>query len=291
VTERSRGAVSEFELIDRIRRRALSRDDVILGIGDDAAVLQVPAGKHLVIATDTINRGVHFPDDTGPYEVGWKALAVNLSDLAAMGAEPAWCALSLSLPHADMAWVDSFLDPGLALRRGGARIGDDVWVSGTLGDATGALMQWSAGAPVDPVLRRRLDCPTPRVRTGQAIAAVAHACIDVSDGLLADLQHVCDASHVGAEIRLEALPMSPSLDAAFDLARRYAAQATGGDDYELCFTAPPDARAAIEQIAQETTTLITRVGHIVAGQGVRALQEYGRVWEPPSKGFVHFADG
>ena len=115
MTERPRGAVSEFDLIERIRRRARSRDDVILGIGDDAAMLQVPAGKQLVIATDTINRGIHFPDNTGPYEIGWKALAVNLSDLAAMGAEPAWCTLSLSLPQADMAWVDAFLDGFLEL--------------------------------------------------------------------------------------------------------------------------------------------------------------------------------
>jgi thiamine-monophosphate kinase len=322
VTERSRGA-AEFELIERIRMRATLRDDVILGIGDDAAVLQVPAGKQLVIATDTINRGIHFPENTAPADIGWKALAVNLSDLAAMGAEPAWCTLSLSLPNGDLVWIDAFLDgflelatlydvaliggdttrgplsvcvtvhgfvePGRALRRSGARIGDDVWVTGTLGDATGALTQWRAGGEVDPGLRRRLDHPMPRLDAAPSIATVAHACIDISDGLLADLQHVCDASGVGAEIELEAMPTSSALKDAFDAARRQALQATGGDDYELCFTAPATARAAMAQIAQDTVTPLTRVGRIVSGQEVRALRADGSVWEVPSKGFEHFA--
>lgn len=316
-------SVEEFELIDRIRLRSALRDDVILSIGDDAAVVQVPAGKQLVIATDTINRGIHFPDNTAPADVGWKVLAVNLSDLAAMGAVPAWCTLSLSLPQGDLAWVDAFLDgffelatasrialvggdttrgslsvsvtvlglvePGRALRRAGARVGDDVWVTGTLGDAAGALAQWRAGAVVDPALRRRLDRPTPRLAVAAGIAGIAHACIDVSDGLLADLRHVCDASQVGAEVDLPALPVSPALAAAFEGARRQALQATVGDDYELCFTAPPSARAAIARVAQEAATPITCVGRIVAGAGVRALHADGSEWETPALGFVHFA--
>ncbi|MBW3550458.1 MAG: thiamine-phosphate kinase, partial [Proteobacteria bacterium] len=181
--------MTEFELIDRIRRRALQRSDVILGIGDDAAVLQVPLGKHLVAATDTLNAGVHFPEATAPADIGWKALAVNLSDLAAMGAEPAWCTLSLSLPSSDAAWLDGFLDgflelaeqhrvalvggdttrgplsicvtahglvePGRALRRDGARPGDDVWVSGTLGDAAAAL--GGGGVALEALLGAALD--------------------------------------------------------------------------------------------------------------------------------------
>ena len=322
MTRTSRDA-PEFDLIGRIRERATMRDDVILGIGDDAAIVQVPAGKQLVIATDTINRGIHFPDNTAPADIGWKALAVNLSDLASMGAEPAWCTLSLSLPAGDAAWVDAFLDgflelaarhrvaliggdttrgplsisvtvhgfiePGRALRRGGAQVGDDVWVTGTLGEATGALTQWRAGAVVDPVLRARLDRPTPRVDVGERVAAVAHACIDVSDGLLADLQHVCDASDVGAEVDFETLPALPELLVAFDAQRRQAIQATGGDDYELCFTAPASARDAIERIATETGTPISRVGRIVAGERVRALRADGSEWVAPSAGFVHFA--
>lgn len=313
----------EFELIDRIQRRALARDDVILGIGDDAAIVRVPTGKQLVIAADTINRGVHFPDNTTPADIGWKALAVNLSDLASMGAEPAWCTLSLSLPAGDAAWVDAFLDgflelaalhrialiggdttrgplsvsvtvhgfvePGRALLRSGAREGDDVWVTGTLGEATGALTQWQAGAIVDPVLRMRLDRPTPRLATGARIAGIAHACIDVSDGLLADLQHICSASRVGAEVELERLPALPELFAAFEPQRRQAIQATGGDDYELCFTAPSSSRDEIALVAIETDTPITRIGRIVAGQGARALRGDGNEWVAPSQGFVHFA--
>ena len=163
----------EFDLIARIRARAGARDDIVLGIGDDAALLAPPPGRHLVVTADTLNDGVHFPRDTSPADIGWKALAVNLSDLAAMGADPAWCTLSLSLPQADPAWIDGFLDgflglaarhgivlvggdttrgplsisvtamgfvdAGRALRRDGARVGDDIWVTGTLGDAAGAV--------------------------------------------------------------------------------------------------------------------------------------------------------
>jgi thiamine-monophosphate kinase len=299
------------------------RDDVLLGIGDDAAIVQVPSGKQLVIAADTINRGIHFPDNTAPADIGWKALAVNLSDLAAMGAEPAWCTLSLSLPTGDAAWVDAFLDgflelaaqhrvaliggdttrgplsisvtahgfvePGRALRRRGACVGDDVWVTGTLGDAAGALTQWRGGALVEPLLRARLDRPTPRVATGALVNDVAHACVDVSDGLLADLQHLCAASGVGAEVELGALPASAALVAAFEPQRRSALQATGGDDYELCFTAPAAARDAVARIAIESETAITRIGRIVAGQGTRALHANGSEWIAPSAGFVHFA--
>ena len=209
----------EFELIDRIRRRAATtRGDVLLGIGDDAALLQVPAGQALVVATDTLNAGVHFPTETAPADIGWKALAVNLSDLAAMGAQPAWCMLSLSLPEGEPDWLEAFLegflrlaamhdvalvggdttrgpmsvsvtvhgfvDPARALRRATARADDEVWVSGTLGDAAAALAQWRAGAIVDAALRERLDRPVPRVALGRALAGVARAAIDVSDGLL-----------------------------------------------------------------------------------------------------------
>jgi thiamine-monophosphate kinase len=313
----------EFDLIDSIRRRATTRYDVILGIGDDAAIVQVPAGKQLVIATDTINRGIHFPDNTAPADIGWKSLAVNLSDIASMGAEPAWCTLSLSLPTGDAAWVDAFLDgflelaalhrvaliggdttrgplsvsvtvhgfvePGRALLRSGACERDDVWVTGTLGEATAALMQWQAGAIVDPVLRMRLDRPAPRLAAATRIAGIAHACIDVSDGLLADLQHICVASGVGAEVELDALPALPELVVAFETQRRQAIQATGGDDYELCFTTASSARNEIARIAAETHTPITRIGRIVAGQGTRALRSDGSEWLPPSAGFVHFA--
>ena len=313
----------EFELIERIRARATARDDVVLGIGDDAAVLQMPAGRHLVVATDALNSGVHFPADTAPADIGWKALAVNLSDLAAMGAEPAWCTLSLSLPHGDAAWVDAFLDgflalaaqhrvalvggdttrgplavcvtvhgfvdPGRALRRDTAQAGDDIWVSGTLGDAAAALAQWRSGVAIDASLRGRLDRPTPRVAAGMALVDAAHACVDLSDGLLADLGHVCRASSCAAEVAIADLPASPALQGVFDdCDRRRALQACGGDDYELCFTAPVPARDAIDRIAQATATPFTRIGRIVAGSGVRALDAAGREWQPERAGYEHF---
>ena len=381
MTDCTRGA--EFDLIDRIRARAARRDDVILGIGDDAAILQVPAGMHLVVATDTLNAGVHFPPCTAPADIGAKALAVNLSDLAAMGAQPAWCTLSLSLPAGDTDWIEAFLDgflamaarhdvalvggdttsgplsigvtvhgfiePGRALRRDGAQVGDEVWVSGTLGDAAGALALWrllpgheaalahvvaiDAGKRPDALatgrnertamgaqcagddapsaaslpprsagqgsgdaldrgwqaLRPRLDRPIPRVATGLALVGLAHAAIDLSDGLLADLGHVCRASAVAAELQLDALPTSPALRDAFAPAQRHALQASGGDDYELCFTAPATARAAIESIAVVTGVALTRVGRVVAGEGVRVFDGCGQAWQPARAGYVHFA--
>ncbi len=313
----------EFELIERIRRRAAGRGDVVLGIGDDAALLLPPPGMLLAVATDTLNIDVHFPGETAAADIGWKALAVNLSDLAAMGAQPAWATLSLSLPHADVAWVDAFLDgflelaarhrlalvggdttrgplsvcvtvhgfvaPEAVLRRGGARAGDDVWVTGSLGDAAAALVQWRAGGAADAPLRARLDRPVPRIDAGLGLAAgIASAAIDISDGLLADLGHVCDASGVGAEIDVAALPASAALSSRFDAEARRAVQATGGDDYELCFTAAPAQREAVAALAARCRTPMTRVGRIVAGDGVRAMLPDGNAWIAPRAGHVHF---
>lgn len=310
---------TEFDLIERIRTRAGTRGDVILGIGDDAAVLRVPAGKQLVVATDTLNDGVHFPQETAAADIGWKSLAVNLSDLAAMGAQPAWCTLSLSLPQAEQTWLEAFLDgffaladhqcvalvggdttrgplsvcvtvhglvdEGRALLREGARPCDDLWVTGTLGDAAGALAQWRGGQRVDPDLRLRLDRPTPRIAAGLALAGIASSCIDVSDGLLADLGHLCRQSAVGAEVDIAELPASTALRAAFDDQARRALQAVGGDDYELCFTAPPDARARVADALSAV-----RIGRIVVGSGVRAVLADGVEWAPPgSRGYTHFA--
>lgn len=314
--------MAEFDLIAAIRARAGARDDVVLGIGDDAALLQPPAGLQLVVAMDTLNAGVHFPDGTAPAAIGWKALAVNLSDLAAMGALPAWCTLSLSLPAAQAGFVDGFLDgfaalarqhrvalvggdttrgplsisvavhgfvePGQALRRDGARVGDDVWISGVLGDAAGALAQWQAGDGIDPALRLAWERPRPCVALGRALRGLATACIDVSDGLLADLAHVCTASGVAARVELACLPASGALRTAFGEAALPALQAAGGDDYALCFTAPPTAREAIAAL-QPDGEAPTRIGAIVAGQGVTAVAADGRPWQPPRAGYQHFA--
>ena len=328
--------MAEFDLIERIRVRAMAREGVLLGIGDDAAVLCVPAGHELVVTADTLNAGVHFPLDAAPADIGWKALAVNLSDLASMGARPAWCTLSLSLPADDPAWLDGFLDgfleladahavalvggdttrgplsiavtamgwveAGAALRRDGARIGDEVWVTGTLGDAAAALVLGGhvllpldgAAMPVveagnAAVLRARLARPTPRVVVGRALAGLAHACVDVSDGLLADLGHICRRSGVGAEIEIAQLPASPALRAAFaDDVLRAVLQASGGDDYELCFTVAPSRAAPLRAALAQSGTAATRIGHIVAGAGVRALRADGSAWLAPRQGHVHF---
>ena len=329
--------MAEFDLIERIRARAIARDGVLLGIGDDAALLKVPAGHELVVTADTLNAGVHFPADAPPADIGWKALAVNLSDLASMGARPAWCTLSLSLPGDDTAWLDAFLDgflgladthavalvggdttrgplsiavtamgwveAGAALRRDGARPGDDVWVTGTLGDAAAALVLGGyVPIPLDGVampvveagnaaaLRARLARPAPRVAVGRALAGLAHACVDVSDGLLADLGHICRRSGVGAEIELARLPASPALRAAYaDDELRAALQAAGGDDYELCFSASTAAREAVARALEQAGTTGTRICRIPDGDGVRALAADGSPWRPFRGGYVHFA--
>jgi thiamine-monophosphate kinase len=317
---------TEFDLVARIRARAAqARGDVALGIGDDAAVLALPAGRQLVVAMDTLNAGVHFPDGTRPSDIGWKALAVNLSDLAAMGAQPAWCTLSLSMPAADGTWLDAFLDgflelagrhdvalvggdttrgplsicvtahgfvdDGCALRRDGGDVGDLIWVTGTLGDAAGALAQWQQGGAVDATLRARLDRPMPRVAVGRALAGIATACIDVSDGLLADLGHVCRASGVGAEVSVDTLPWSEALRGSFDPGTRRVLQATAGDDYELCFTSPASSRDAVASIAQQTGIPIVRIGRLVEGEGIALFDADGHPWQAPGQGYRHFDPG
>lgn len=319
-------ALAEFSLIDRIRARTAARADIALGIGDDAALLQPQTGLQLVVTADTLNSGVHFPPETPAADIGWKTLAVNLSDLAAMGAQPAWCTLALSLPNAEEAWVDAFADgffaladahgivliggdttrgplslsvtamgqvtPGTALRRDAAQVGDDIWVSGTLGDAAIALRAWQGGtldvrgsvedAQVEH-LRLRLARPTPRVALGRALVGLAHAAVDVSDGLLADLGHICARSGVGARIDPACLPLSTAARARVGETHARDAALRGGDDYELCFTAPPAKRAAIEALGERLELPLTRIGKVVQGQGVEADGN-----ERGAAGYEHF---
>lgn len=338
---------AEFDLIALIRARAAAladgRGDVVLGIGDDAALLAPPPGRQLAVATDTLNRGVHFGDDAQAADIGWKALAVNLSDLAAMGAEPAWCTLSLSLPDsapaARAAFVEGFADgflelaarhrvalvggdttrgplsvcatvlgfvePGWALRRDAARVDDEVWATGTLGDAAAALaldgvegyrdfaVRRIDGADADPAvasarLHERLRRPQPRVAAGRALRGLARAGIDVSDGLLADLGHICAASGVGASLDAAALPASRALAAACGDDVRRALQLGGGDDYELCFTAPPRQRDPIARALAAAGTPAKVIGRIEAEPGVRVRLPGGEPWTPPRRGYQHF---
>jgi len=325
--------LAEFDLIARIRRRTQARADVRLGIGDDAALLKPRPGQLLALSVDTLNAGVHFPFETAAADIGWKAAAVNLSDLAAMGAEPAWCSLSLSLPEADVDWLEAFLDGFLeladdhhlalvggdttrgplsvsvsvfgfvpeaqALRRDGARDGDDIWVTGTLGDAAAGLQlvqgQGDAVAleldlDAHDWLVHRLHRPQPRVAAGLALRGLAHGCIDVSDGLLADLGHVLAASGCGAIIELSALPTLPALAACLRDEARWSLQCTGGDDYELCFTAPAARAAEVEAALRGCAVPACRIGRIQAEPGLRLLRPDGSAWQPQRAGFEHFEE-
>ena len=320
----------EFELIDIVRTRCAStRADVRVGIGDDAAVLAPPAGHELVAAVDTLVAGVHFPASTRPEDIGWKALAVNLSDLAAMGATPAWALLALTLPTGDADFVArladgfaalasqhgvalvggdttrgplsitvsvyGFVPPGQALLRSGARVGDLVFVTGTIGDAAAGLRFPSAGlfasasSDAYDMLRERLDRPTPRVAAGVVLRGVASACIDVSDGLLADIGHVAARSGVGIEITASALPASPALLQVSDAELRLALQAAGGDDYELAFTLAPAQEAAMLRDLSKTGCGATRIGRVVEGTGVRLLDDAGVEIILADRGWNHFA--
>jgi thiamine-monophosphate kinase len=311
---RPSAASGEFSLIESIRGTALTRRDVALGIGDDGAVLRVPRGRELVVVMDTMVEGVHFPRGTAAADIGWKALAVNLSDLAAMGAEPAWATLALTLPQPDATWVRAFargfaalakrhgvalvggdttrgrltvtvqahgfVPLRRALRRDGAHAGDAIFVSGTLGDAAAGLADRKHTA-----LRARLDRPSPRVALGVALRGVASAAIDVSDGLAADLGHVLDASGVGAALDVDALPTSAALRASVPgAARRRALQLGGGDDYELCFTVPTRRVARVAAIAREQRLRLTRIGTIERARGLR--DSAGRPLE--RSGYAHF---
>lgn len=318
----------EFALIERIRARTeLQREDVLLGIGDDAAVVAVPEGHELALAIDTLVEGVHFPKGTHPADIGWKALAVNLSDLAAMGATPAWAMLALTLPRADEGFVDSFADgfaqlaaphrvalvggdttrgplavsvavhgfvpPGQAMRRDGARPGDAVLVTGTLGDgAAGLYCATSSVADIRPGMRAfllgRLNRPEPQLAAGLALRGQASACIDVSDGLLADLGHICRASGVGARIDVGRLPRSPSVLALFDDATAWDFALVGGDDYELCFTVPESRLANVRADLARIGCGATRIGSIVQGQGISMLDLDGSVVEIAGSGWDHF---
>ena len=321
--------MAEFDLIARIKARAGQRGDVALGIGDDAALLLPPAGHQLVATCDSLNAGVHFAVDAAAADIGWKALAVNLSDLAAMGARPAWVLLALTMPQADAAFIDGFLDgfcelaeledvalvggdtthgplsvtvtalglvpSGAALTRAGAQVGDIVCVSGTLGDAAAALhflqQQGEADSAAVQVLRVRMQRPTPRLALGMALRHRAHAGIDLSDGLLADLGHLARASAVGIELEADALPCSTALAAMFDPTERLRFQATGGDDYELAFSLPAEQLDAVRAVLGESGVPLHRIGRVVAGEGVTLRDAQGESIMFEQQGWEHFSEG
>jgi thiamine-monophosphate kinase len=295
-------------------------------VGDDCALLKVPPGQSLAISVDTLVSGIHFLPDCDPEALGHKVLAVGLSDLAAVGAEPAWATLALTLPPELVSgrpdWIAAFargldglakehglclvggdttrgplsvtlqvhglVPEGAAVRRSGARPGDLVYVSGTLGDAGLALRQVLGGGEVSSQLRERLDRPTPRVALGLALRGLASAMIDISDGLAADLGHILESSRVGAEIRLDSLPLSPSVAEAVAEGGDWTLPLASGDDYELCFCVPPERAGEIPEIAERCGCVLTQIGKIRRRDGLLCLGPDGSPFTLASTGFDHF---
>ncbi|KWW34610.1 thiamine-phosphate kinase [Cupriavidus metallidurans] len=317
-------ALSEFDLIRRYFTRPVHK--AALGVGDDCALIEARPGHQLAISTDMLVSGRHFFPDVSPRALGHKALAVNLSDLAAMGAEPRAFTLALALPEADAGWLAEFaagmlaladdhgceliggdttkgpltlsitvfgdVPPRQALRRDAARPGDDIWISGTLGDARLALGdcrgEWLLPEPDFTLIRPRMEMPTPRVALGLALRGVAHAALDISDGLIGDLGHILERSSVGAIVDVDALPRSEILDAQPEECQRACALA-GGDDYELCFTAPVGARETIAGIARRLHLPLTHVGSITPEAGLRLVDREGNPYVFKGASFDHFA--
>lgn len=319
--------MGEFDLIARHFTRAVPYPAaVVLGVGDDGALLQPTPGHQLVVSSDMLVEGRHFFAGAEPEALGHKALAVNLSDLAAMGARPLGFTLALALPAADDAWLAAFARglfaladahacplvggdttrgplnlcitifgevlPGRALRRDAARAGDDLWLSGRTGEARLALAlrrheTW-ATSNLDEVAVR-MDRPQPRVALGRLLADVdgVHAALDVSDGLLGDLEHILKASGLGARIDLDALPVAPSLR-GLPVDRLRECLLAGGDDYELLFTARPDVRGAVEDAGRRAGVAVTCIGQLTAERSVRLFDQTGAVAAPAARGFDHF---
>lgn len=322
-------ACGEFELIARYFNRVTSsRRDVEKGIGDDCALLNVAEKQTLAISTDTLVEGIHFLRDIHPADLGYKALAVNLSDLAAMGADPAWLTLAITLPEVDENWLKAFSDSlfelldyydmqliggdttrgprsltlgihglvpvGRALKRSGARPGDWIYVTGTLGDSAAGLallqhhIRIADPAACEALIKRHLR-PMPRVLQGQALRDLASSAIDISDGLMSDLGHILKASDCGARINLDALPLSPVLVDNIEMQQALRWALTGGEDYELCFTVPEINRGALDVALGHHGVPYTCIGQIApVSEGVK-LMEQGKTVEFDLKGFDHFA--
>jgi thiamine-monophosphate kinase len=316
-------AMGEFELIEKYFTRPLKH--AALGGGDDCALLAPQPGMQLAISTDMLVEGRHFLSTVAPERLGHKALAVNLSDLAAMGAAPLAFTFAIALPRADEAFIAPLADgmysladahgielvggdttagplnlcitvfgevpPGQALLRSGARAGDELWVSGQIGDARLALevFRGRIGLPGDQfdTVRRAMELPTPRVALGMALRGIARSAIDLSDGLLGDLGHVLKRSGVGAVVDVDALPRSATL-AALPMALQHECLLAGGDDYELLFSAAPESADAVRAAGRSAGVAVTRVGRIEAGSGLRFVDGTGRAVQTQLRAFDHF---
>jgi thiamine-monophosphate kinase len=316
--------MNEFDIIARYFTRDSTDPDVVLGVGDDAAVLAIDGLA--AVTVDTLVAGVHFPDGMAPNLVGYRLMAVNLSDLAAMGAQPRWCTLALTLPSVDELWLDGFsrglfeladrygvslvggdltrgrltatlqlmgrVERDRMLTRGGGNVGDDIYVTGTLGDSSAGitLITERSEAPAGSAaaaLQERFYRPVPRVGAGLALGPLATAAIDISDGLLADLGHICESSGCGAAIDVERVPLSAELLSLFPPQEALAHALGGGDDYELCFTAPPSRAEEIESAMAASGTLVQRIGQLTPGQVVVCRRD-GEEFTPLVRGYKHF---
>ena len=316
--------MSEFDLIQQHFTRSTKHTH--LSVGDDCALITVSPGMALAISTDMLVSGTHFFLDADPEKLGWKSLAVNLSDMAAMGADARWATLAISLPHADDAWLSAFskgffacaeaFDIDLiggdttrgplniavqimgevsldgALKRSGAKVNDDIWVSGNLGDAALALAGLRFQIDIKPeelsAIENALNMPQPRVTLGLALRGIASSCIDISDGLVSDLGHIIKASGVGAEIALDQLPLSKTVAPYFHLKSVKDMVLAGGDDYELCFTAPQAKYSVIEKLSLDLRLPLTRIGHICAHKNLN-VNANGQTMDIQHKGYDHFA--
>lgn len=312
----------EFQLITQYFTKSSKRKDVELSVGDDCAILVPPKDKILAISCDTLIEGVHFFSDISPQDLGYKSLAISLSDLAAMGAEPAWVMLAVSLPHAKEDWLQAFaqgffqladhydlalvggdttqgplvitsqvfgfLSKDKALKRSSAKVGDLIYVTGTLGDAGLALRLLKEHQSVDPILLQRLNRPEPRIKEGLLLSNFAHAAIDISDGLAADLQHILEQSQVGARIYVEQLPLSNILQKSVAIEVAWELALSAGDDYELCFTIPRSQEHQLVQVMQDIECACTCIGEIEAEPGLKIQRKNGQLIELKSKGYEHF---
>jgi thiamine-monophosphate kinase len=316
--------MTEFDLINRYFTRPTP--GAVLGVGDDSALLRVPSGMDLAVSTDMLVSGTHFLSDADPFLLGHKTLAVNLSDMAAMGAKPRWATLAIALPNADEVWLEKFsagffaladqhgveliggdttrgpmnmcvtimgeVPQGEALLRSGAQAGDEVWVSGRLGDAALALAHLQRRTVLSEaefaVCRKALHQPQPRIELGLALRGLANCAIDISDGLLADLGHILEASEVGAHIDLIKLPVSLPVRLYYNQPLGIQCVLAGGDDYELCFTVPATRHAEVLLISAELDLPLTCVGEIVAGTGCIVHDAAGKPLKLENSGYDHF---
>lgn len=319
--------LSEFELIGRYFTHPAPHTR--LGVGDDGAVVRVRRGRELVVSADLLVAGRHFFADADPRQLGHKALAVNLSDMAAMGAIARWATLAIALPRVEPWWLRRFaagfmqlarrhgvdliggdttrgplaicvqvmgeVPAGSALTRSGARAGDEIWVSGHIGDAALALAAMKGHLKLSAAergrIQKRLHAPTPRLALGAALRGIARSAIDISDGLCADLGHICERSRVSAVVDFERLPISPVMRRHLDSPAARDALLAGGDDYELCFTAPLARHRAVLRAASRTATKVTAIGRIQACKtrpGVTVIAHGGKRIEVKRGGYDHF---